>query len=125
MRMVVVSEKETVHVFSLPKELSQQAISRIQNRDSFASIQSQNSNYNPLLESRHGGGPGFFGKLWGKEGESSYLKLYVDHKDKICAIVNKKLVIVRKDGIVHYIDIQAKGKYFDSDKDNVETVELF
>ena len=127
-RMAVSSNKSTVHVFSLPKELYEKAASNYKNKVICDSLDSEFSAAKAsinLLESRHGASPGLFQRyILGSEGEASYLKVYVDYPEKICTIYKNFLVILRADGVVHYIDVQEEGKYnFDHKK--IKTVELF
>lgn len=80
-RMAIASNKTTIHVFALPKEISDSVIEILKSRGSVISDFSEDSAANKkssLLESRHGAMPGFFGRMLGKEGEYSYLKIYVD-----------------------------------------------
>lgn len=128
MRMAVASKKETVHVFALPKEISEFATARTKSRESvvsdFLDVEDLNNN-SSLLESRHGHNPSYFGKLFRGEGETSYLKVYVDHPDKLITISHKQLVIARPDGIVQHVNIQCQGKLYETDEEKVKKQKLF
>lgn len=127
MRMVVSSLKTTVHVFAIPKSISDKAIQSLKARNSTITDLSEmeNNKNSMLLESRHGSTPGFFGRMIKGEGETSYLKIYVDHPEKYCTIIKNTLTIIRSDGTIHYVDIQEEGGIYATNERKVVTAKLF
>lgn len=130
--MAVASKKETVHVFSLPKELALNGRSEAELKEELKySLQSDevddiNRKTIPesLLESRVNERPGFFGKyVLGKNNDKSYLKVYIKETNKTCAIVGNQLKILTMDGKLRSVDIQTQGHIYEDNK-SMSTIEL-
>lgn len=114
-RMAVCSTKDTVHVYALPKELALKDKTVEELKDS--TFSNENSLPANLLESRYNTRAGLLSKFMYGDGEWSYLKIYVPHPSKICAIEGNNLYILQDDGIMHTIDVQCEGSYYTNSKE--------
>jgi hypothetical protein len=117
LRMAVASTTDTVHVFSLPKELALCGKSEEELKQSIQTDESENCNSKSipeaLLESRINEKRGFFGAfIQGSSHEKSYLKAYIDSSEKQVAIHGNKLLILTKEGELFSMDVQLEGHVY-------------
>lgn len=127
-RMAVGSSTDTIHVFSLPKELALNGKSAEEVKCSVASYETEEMNAKSippsLMASMANPTAGMFSKLFGSSGEKSYLKVYVSSKEKHLAINHDKLLILTQDGSLHSININCIGSH-DVTSDEVKTIDMF
>lgn len=129
-RMALVSTKETVHVFSLPKELALNDMTEEELKEelgkqikkSYDSEEQEDVNSKSLpaslLESRVNQRAGFFGTyVLGTTGEYSYLKVYINCPNKSCTIVGDKLKIITSEGNLYSISIQCEGSVYENSQE--------
>ncbi|CAI2370906.1 unnamed protein product [Moneuplotes crassus] len=122
-RLACCSEKETIHVFSLPKELASGGVNLEEEKDSQkAAIPIIDKTIPPTkLDERPNQGGGW---LWNSEGKKSYLKVKIESPDKILTIHNNKLHVITHDLVLYQIDIQNLGDFSIGSKE-LREIELF
>jgi WD40 repeat protein len=127
-RMAVGSSTDTIHVFSLPKELALNGKSAEEVKCSIATYETEESNAKSIppsmLASVTNPTAGMFSKFFGSSGEKSYLKVYISSPEKHLAINHDKLLILTHDGNLHSIKINCKGSH-DVTSDEVHTFDMY
>lgn len=125
-RMAVASKGDTVHVYSLPKELGLNGKSELEVKNSLMSLENDYKNNKSIpytiLESRINPTPAFY-DFFSIKGEKSYLNVHIASPEKSLAILGRNLIILTQNGIVYSINIQEEGHYY-RDSDEVKVFDL-
>ena len=118
-RMAVASTGDTIHVFSLPKDLALNGKTPEEVKMSLISLgEDQNDKSTPgsIFESRINPKGGIFG-YFSSSAETSYLKVYITSPEKHLAIVDQNLLVLTQEGKLYKVDIQKQGKVYENSSD--------
>ena len=88
--------------------------------------ESKRSAHSFLFKSIHNTKPGLFSQFWSRKStEKSYLRIYVQHTNKVWAIIDQKLIILCSNGILYSVDVNEEGMYYADTNPKIKKTELY